>query len=433
MRLVAAFSERIAEIDPASPLRPRIEGLTKHLWTTTQLALRQAADAFDHLDHAGIPFIVFKGGALHAEGFGPSCRRILGDVDLLVHHESAEGAIDALTRGGWSSVNGESATYLRRLARVRISGNYRKGRHGDVDLHITPFHFSKSGKALEDALWQRARPNDLALRSVLIPDPADAIVISLAHAPLSSSGDWAVDIVTRIANQAIDWDELVGIAMERALVPSCLAGLRYLHDALEVAVPATALAALSEARVGTAVWLKFASNVSDRRNRPLTHKAINRVADHLLGRLGYSYYRKDRTAVTVSRAMSPIRRAWPARKLPVLPSELGFSHEVAVDRARTGRRLLVSLAVSQPLMSRRIFFDVSVDGVAVARWRARAGPTSSAEKRMTFSLQLPHHNQADLRVTIEARPAGFVPPHADDQLRSTLGPIKFRLLGASTI
>ena len=310
MRLIAAFSERIGQVDPQSPLRPRIDGLTKHMWTTTQLALRQAADAFDQLARAGIPFIVFKGGALHAEGFGPSCRRIMGDVDLLVHNESARTAVDALTSGGWSSVTGESPEYLRRLAQFRISGNYRKGRHGEIDLHINPFHFSRFDRKLDDSLWRDARQAELALRSVLIPDPTDAIVIGLAHAPLSNSGDWAVDIVTRITHQPIDWERLSDAAIRRGLVPSCLSGLRYLREVLQVPIPDATLSALTKAPVAVGAWLKYWSNVRDRKDRNLIEKAANRGADRLLRRQGYSYFLKDSAAVTVTRPTIRSRASW---------------------------------------------------------------------------------------------------------------------------
>ena len=321
--------------------------------------------------------------------FGPSCRRVMGDVDLLVRPESARKAIDALTDAGWSSANGESPAYLRRLAGIRISGNYRKGRHGDVDLHITPFHFSRADTVLDDALWQAAQPAQLALRPVLIPDPADAIVISLAHAPHSKGGDWAVDVVTRIANQAVDWKKLVGIATERRLVLSCLSGLRYLRDRLDVAVPDTAIAALIDAHVSTGDYLKYRSNVSDRSERNLIDKALNRIADRILKHRGYSYFVKDGTAVTVARstlAIRPFRRKQPL----ALPSpDWGLVHGIAVGGAKRAGRLVVDLAIAEPSVSRRVFFDVTADGVAIARLRSRAGLSSRTERYMRFSLPLP--------------------------------------------
>ena len=319
MRLIAAFSERIVTLDPSSPLNPRIQGLTKHLWTSTQLAMLQAANAFEQFVRADIPFIVLKGGALHAEGFGPSCRRVMGDVDILIRPEAARKAIDILTDSGWSSVNGESPAFLRRLADIRISGNYRKGRHGDLDLHSTPFHFSRANRFLDDALWAAARPVQLSLRPVLVPDAADAIVVSLAHAPHSKGGDWAVDVLTRIAHQPIDWAKLAKVATERRLVLSCLSGLRYLRDVLGAAVPDTVIETLGESRVSAGDYLKYRSNVSDRKERKLVDKALNRLADRLLGREDYSLFVKDRAAVTVTRSAPRIATFRAGQSLEIPP------------------------------------------------------------------------------------------------------------------
>ncbi len=430
-RLVAAFSERIGTLDPLSPLRPRIDGLTKLLWTRAQLTLGQTANAFDRLAAAGIPFLVFKGGALLAEGFATSRRRIIGDVDILVRRDSAEAAIDALTGAGWCSVNGESPAYLRRLAQVRISGNYRRGEHGEIDLHISPFHFGKSEETLDEALWRDARPAVLAARKILIPDPTDAIVISLAHAPMSNSVEWALDVVTRIAQQPVDWNKLVDVANRRGLVPACLAGLRYLHEVLEAPVPQSALSALTNAPVTFGARLKYWSNVSDRQDRGLVEKAANRWADRMLRKQGYSHFVKDRVAITVTRpTMRPDWLRLPAQELPVPASAWGIEHELFLGREIPGRRLAVKLAILRPPVSRRIFFDVTADGIALARLRSRSGPPAQGEETLTFLLPIARSRDSDMRISIESRPVGFLPPNARKSSHAELGPIEFRLLRA---
>ena len=63
-RLFAAFSARIGELDPASPLLPRIDGLSKKRWTADQMMLVPAADAFDRMAGAGVPFILLRGASV---------------------------------------------------------------------------------------------------------------------------------------------------------------------------------------------------------------------------------------------------------------------------------------------------------------------------------------------------------------------------------
>src|SRR5262245_30321159 len=115
-RLLAAFSTRIGELDPGSPLVPRINGLTKHLWTAARRTVGETLAAFDVLTAAGVPFIVFKGGALLVEDFAATRRRILSDIDVLIRSEATPYAIKSLTDAGWCAINGESAALLHRLA-----------------------------------------------------------------------------------------------------------------------------------------------------------------------------------------------------------------------------------------------------------------------------------------------------------------------------
>src|SRR5262249_9687478 len=150
-------------LDPDSALRPRIDGLAKRLWTETQLRFRETASAFDRLKQRQIEFLVFKGGAQYAEGLAVATRRIMGDVDILVRPAQAVAALDALASDGWSATKGESFDLLRRLAAVRLSGNFKKGENGEIDLHSSPFHFARVDSGLDEELWSRARPATLAL------------------------------------------------------------------------------------------------------------------------------------------------------------------------------------------------------------------------------------------------------------------------------
>jgi len=435
-RLLAAFSTRIAELDPGSPLVPRINGLTKHLWTAARRTLGQTLDAFDVLSAARIPFIVFKGGALLVEDFASTRRRILSDIDVLVRPEAAPDAIKCLTEAGWSSINGESAALLHRLtqAQVRRSGNYRKGQYGEIDLHSFPFHYSRSGKVMDEALWQDAKSATIGTRSVLIPDPTNSIVISLAHAPQTETAEWAFDVATRVAHQTIDWDKLAHIVCERDLVPSCLAGLRYLREQLSVPIPQATLDALANAPVSVAAWTKYWSNISNSRSQNLIQKTAERIADSVLRKRNYSVHIKDRVAVTVARPT--VLRRWPiglSQSIPVSSPHPDYRQELLVSSGCRGRRLAIKLAVSTPPLSRRIFFDVTADGIAVARLRSRLGPPESHEKKITFVLPLPETRETDIAISIEARPVAFVPPNAHAELHIANDPLKFRLVSAWTM
>jgi len=432
MRLLAPISLRLPQLDPDTPLRPRIDGLTKQLWTKTQLGLRETATAFDRLGADGIPFLVFKGAALYAEGLAASTRRIMGDVDILVRPEDTVRALDSLAADEWTASNGESFEYLRQLAHVRLSGNFRKGEHGEIDLHNSPFHFARIQPMLDEAMWRSALNVKLALRPILVPAPTDATLLLLAHSATSESGDWAIDLAARIGRQAIDWALLASMARQRGLVPACLAGLRYVRQELSLPVPDEALTAMAALPVPFGERLKYWSNVRDRSDRNWLEKAGNRLADRLLRHQGFSLIVKDRRAITVTRPRIPLRWLFGlAKPVEGLPRDRSLLHTLTLRQPRGS--LILKLTLETPSMSRRLFFDITCNGVAIARLRSRAGGRGAGrDVSRTFQLPLPNGLVGDVSVSISARPVRFIPPDATEREAAALAPTPFQLAGVWT-
>jgi hypothetical protein len=256
----------------------------------------------------------------------------------------------------------------------------------------------------------------------------------LAHAPHTETAEWAFDVATRIAHQTIDWDKLTYIARERDLVPSCLAGFRYLRERLSVPIPQATLDALTKAPISVAAWMKYWSNVTNSSRKNLVQKAAERIADRVLRKRDYSVHVEDRAAVTVARPT--VLPRWPmgtTQSIPVPSPHPDYRHQFLVSSGAKGRRLAIRLAVSTPPLSRRIFFDVTADGIAVARLRSRLGPPENQEKKVTFVLPLPETRETDVAISIEARPVAFVPPHAHTELHIANEPLKFRLVSVWTM
>lgn len=429
VRLLAPLAKRLARLDPASPLRPRIEGLAKQTWTHAQITLRDAVDALDILRAAGIPHLIFKGGAHYAEGLGSATRRILSDLDILVRPEDAARAIEAVTLGGWQANRGESAAYLKRLARVRLSTNFRKGAFGEIDLHRHLFHYSARSPAFDAGLWQRARQVGLAGRPILVPDPTDGLVISLAHGALSGSGDWAIDVAARVTEQQVDWDRLVATADELRLVPAALAGLLYVRERLAVAVPDAVLSRLERLPVSLAEWMKHWSNAREGHERTRWAMRVDRLANWLLPKDRFELRVSDRAAVTVARAQ-PTLDLLAGRRLP-LPAEtadLALRHNFPVTGAAKPQRLALRLAIAEPEARRRVHFDVTAGGEGVARLRTRSGGKGSGRPRaLSFSLALPPAADNPCEIVVEARPLAYQPPGSDDAAKA---PLPFRILAA---
>lgn len=292
VRLLAPLARRMARLDPHSPLRPRLEGLAKLQWTRTQLIIRDCISALDALESVGIKFLLFKGAAHYAEGLASATRRIMGDVDILVLPEAVVAASDRLCETGWSSKGGYSPETLRRRVQIKLGGeDYLKGEFGEIDLHFQVFYFARRDRELDASLWENACPARFAGRPVLVPSPADSIVISIADGVRSGEGDWAMDIAYRIRTCQIEWDRVAYIADRRGLVPFVLSGLTYLRS-LGCDIPQSTLDCLRDARPSAGEYLKYWDFWIRGMNAPHTHKlrmGVKWLAHALLPQDRYQY------------------------------------------------------------------------------------------------------------------------------------------------
>lgn len=426
-RLLAPLARRIHELEPDSELLPRLEGMAKWHWTQTQFTLTEIVPALDALNAAGIPCMLFKGGADYAEGLAPATRRIMGDVDVLVQPDDIVRATDVLCQSGWESSSGESLPYLRLLAPVRASTNFRRGRYGDIDLHRVVFHFSKRDAELDAALWSRARLLLFKGKKVLVPSGEDSIVISLASGVGGNSGDWAIDVSHRISVSSLDWDRIVETAARRGLVPTALSGLTYLRS-LGLAIPERAITRLHALHVPTAEWLKYWSNVRGHgRRRGLAKKVINSIADLGLPRRSYEYRVRGNEPVPVRRPSIWWRLGWAPVAVAKTSHEWSTSHSLHVGKA--GSACMVALCVPPATASRRVFFDVRIGELALTRLRARSGGQRKREHLLRFRFPLPAQN-GPVDLTVESRPVSYQDAGTTSNTRDNFGAVPFQLVGA---
>ena len=432
MRLLVPVAARLTELDPTTPLRPRIEGLAKQIWTRTQMGLRESCQAFDVLSGAGVPFIVFKGGAQYAEGLAVSPRRVMGDIDVLIQKRDSAQALEALEASGWLAVGGESFAFLRQALPARLRVNFRKGQYGEIDLHVSPFHFARSTQALEEALWARARPANLALRPVLVPDPTDSMLLLLAHGAEGGGGDWAIDAATRMARQQIDWDRLMATAEQRGLVPAARDGIAYLKEGVGLAVPAQVRAGLAQARVSGAERLKHWSNTRHPDDRSRVENLADGLADRVLRSRGFELVVKDARLIRSMRMPG----VWMNRRRgrdDAAPSEAALDHHRLLHDVPDNSALFVRLRMDPPENPRRFVFEVSVDGVVIARLRTRAGGGTCREPAdRLFRVPLPKGRRDNLQLALSARSLELVRSRATAAEVARLAAAPFRIVGLWT-
>jgi len=187
----------------------------------------------------------------------------MGDVDILVPPEAMVAASDRLCEAGWSA-DGQPPEIVRRDVQRHLAKTFRKGEFGEIDLHCGVFHFSRRLRELDASLWENARPASLAGRPVLVPSPADSVVISIAHGVISGDGDWVMDLGYRVGACQVDWDRVIHVSDRRGLVPPVLSGLTY-AKALGVDIPGSVLDHLHEARPTPGEYLKYLAHTLGRK------------------------------------------------------------------------------------------------------------------------------------------------------------------------
>ena len=90
---------------------------------------------------------------------------------------------------------------------------------------------------------------------------------------------------------------------------------------------------------------------------------------------------------------------------------------------------MIALYVPSAGASRRVFFDVRMGELTLARLRTRSGGRRQGEHVLRFSFPLPP-NDRPIDLTVESRPVRYVEAEAASNTRDALGAVPFRLVGA---
>lgn len=425
-KLLAPIASRLPVIAPDCPYRPRVQGLAKAHWTNSQLTLRGSAEALDTLIANGVPVMLLKGGALHAAGLGGSGPRISGDLDILVPRPLYPRAIALLYAEGWSSR--DSSEYAQSSWRFRSGLNLRRGLHGDIDVHHQPVPGPRLADTVLDALWARAMPARFHGRRVFIPSHADMIALAAAHAarPATAhqvSAAWAFDLITLLKQGGADPEKVIESAAALDAVAACIACLLYLDRLVPLDNAQQIIRTLERRGIDARETLSLVA----RSKGSAAGAPLRRLAALLTERPENDFEPERRVVPRISRS-----RLTTQGKAAVAPSattrEPRLRHEFNIDSAELPepRRLVIEIEFERPRVARRFRFDVSADGVPIARLGARLAPFTPGT-RLTFSVPLPQANGPSTRIAIEALAEGEVPAKANLEQVLRAKPVPFRI------
>ena len=122
----------------------------------------------------------------------------------------------------------------------------------DVDLHWFLFQ-GDCDPGMDDAVWAAARPLTWRGASAVAPDPADHLLLLLAHGSRWSPTPpvrWVADAVTLLRTEhAVRWERVVAGARARGLTLLTADMLAYLERRFAVGVPGEALRDLHAAPI----------------------------------------------------------------------------------------------------------------------------------------------------------------------------------------
>ena len=195
-----------------------------------------------------IRVMLLKGAALATTVYPSFAARPMGDVDILVHPEEAQGAWQCLVDAGWTAELAGGEKFYQ--GHHHLAGlTDPNGLHLVLEVHRAmlptpgPFQFD------ETEVWQEARSVRLGSATVWIPSERHLLLHLCVHfgwsdMMVSGLGRTMRDATMLIGHEIMDWSGFAALA-RRTRASSCAYWtLRLARDLSGAAVPESTLSAL---------------------------------------------------------------------------------------------------------------------------------------------------------------------------------------------
>lgn len=233
VRLLAAVARRMPDLAPGVPLDPRLVGARRYIWTHTQLTLGTTRPLLAAMRADGLRLMLIKGAARLASDPMLAQERALQDIDVLVHPEDWERALNLARREGWMHKYADKdMAGLRRIHALGLRSP-RPGAKGEFDLHRHVLTECRN-QGQDSGLWQRGEPVRFLGIDVVRPSTTDFALVTLAQSMLYSAAPvaahWALDVDPLIRRNKIDWDLLLREVHARCVAPFVAAPLLMLQE-----------------------------------------------------------------------------------------------------------------------------------------------------------------------------------------------------------
>lgn len=225
-------------------------------WFRNQQTFHVAKEIIHALNQAGIEMMLIKGAALIADYYHNHRLRPMYDVDVLIHLEQVETAINTITKLGLEVV---IPLPYHRIPLIHGT-SFRKDNHIDFDLHWYLLEECCFPGA-DTPFWESAHSVEFLGESVKSLSPTVLLINVCIHGlrwEVTRPIKWVADALFILRQSSISWEQLTTIVSERELTVPMLEGLQYLREVYQAPIPINAIESLSTVPVSYTEKLEFA-------------------------------------------------------------------------------------------------------------------------------------------------------------------------------
>ncbi len=245
--LLPLLYRRVEDLDLEHPSRRRLRYFYLQTWRRNQMLLHRARSVLEHLDDAGTPAVVLKGGAIASSRYRDDLGvRPMGDLDVLISPGSAPALLRWMLDHGWHVDDTLGWTHSQYVA-AHHAVSMHHGTDGAVDVHVGLLSTDHSPD-LDADLIRTAEPASLGGLSVRVLDTTSQIMHTLSHSNPNGLRH-IVDALYLIADRTseIDWDVVCDQVIARRSIARTMETIERLSAFAPSAVPATVVDRLEHA------------------------------------------------------------------------------------------------------------------------------------------------------------------------------------------
>jgi hypothetical protein len=240
-RLLPMIYRNLGSGPETDPVLGRMRGVYRRTWVLNQIQLQAGERAVAVLEEEDIRTMLLKGAAMIARWTGDAGVRMMADFDVLVPRDRALRALELLRGAGWAPAVDRSGPVTEDDLEEEHALLLRHENGGELDLHWRALMHG-SGRASDEALWDRAEEVRMGEVRTRVPAPEDHVHHACSHATTWTAAgrvDWIADsgLIIRAVGPGFDWSRVMDLArLDRSeLAVRSLAGA--LTDVLGEPIP----------------------------------------------------------------------------------------------------------------------------------------------------------------------------------------------------